>query len=216
MSDSSTGGRARKAPAKKAPAKKTAAKKTAAKKTAAKKTATKKTAAKKAAVKKASAKRAPTARLKAQAQAAPAKVRLSTSTVAKAAPRSRFFKRARVRAESILQSPEKLERLAEETSAKAGTRHGPFAEVLDDLRTMIRLVTAYARGDYREIPPNTLVLVVAALIYVVMPLDLIPDYIPFVGLTDDVAVVRWVVRRVHEELDQFRRWERGRASVGPS
>jgi uncharacterized membrane protein YkvA (DUF1232 family) len=195
MSDSSTSGRARKSPAKK----------TAAKKTPAKKTPSKNASGKPA-----------LSRLKAQAQSTPAKVRLSASSVAKTAPRSRFFKNARVRAESILQSPEGLKRLAAETSAKAGTRNGPFADVLDDLRTMIRLVRAHARGDYREIPLDTLVLVVAALVYVVTPLDLIPDYIPFVGLTDDVAVVRWVVRRVHEELDQFRSWEGGRASGVPS
>jgi len=211
MSDSGTGGRTHGAPAKKS-----AAKKTSAKKAPAKRAPVKRAAAKKATAKKASAKRTPASRSKAHAQSAPAKVRLSTVTVEKEAPRSRFFKRARVRAESILHSPEKLERLAEETAAKAGTRNGPFADVLHDLRTMIRLVAAYSRGDYREIPLDTLVLVVAALIYVVTPLDLIPDYIPFVGLTDDVAVVRWVVRRVHEELDQYSSWERGRAPEVPS
>jgi uncharacterized membrane protein YkvA (DUF1232 family) len=39
----------------------------------------------------------------------------------------------------------------------------------------VRVVVAYARGHYRDIPPESLVPVVAALLYVVSPLDVVPD-----------------------------------------
>lgn len=79
---------------------------------------------------------------------------------------------------------------------------------MDDFRVLIRLVVAYARGHYREIPPDALVVVVAGLVYVVSPVDLIPDFMPG-GFADDAAVIVWIVKTVRAELDAFRAWELG-------
>ena len=78
---------------------------------------------------------------------------------------------------------------------------------MDDFRTLVRLVVAYARGNYRDIPPDSLALVVAGLLYVVSPLDLIPDALPGIGFADDAVVVGWVIKSVRGELDEFRAWE---------
>ena len=161
--------------------------------------------AKKAPAKKAPAKKA-TAK-KATAKKVTAKLRESSEALAQSAPTSTFFKRAQKRATSILQNPEQLKKLVTESSSKTSASSGPLAEVLVDLKTMIRLVGAYARGDYREISGDTVVFVVAALLYVVSPLDLIPDVIPVVGYLDDAAVVAWVIKRTHDELEAFRAWE---------
>jgi uncharacterized membrane protein YkvA (DUF1232 family) len=122
---------------------------------------------------------------------------------------SKFFKRATERARRIAGDPQKLRDIAEKAGRSAALRSGPFAAVTDDFRALIRLVVAYARGHYREIPVDSLVIVVAGLIYVVSPLDLIPDTIPGVGVVDDAAVIGWVLKTVRGELDAFREWEAG-------
>ena len=121
---------------------------------------------------------------------------------------SRFFGAARKRAERLVNDPERLQRIAEDSYKSGAARSGPFTAVMDDFRTLIRLVVAYARGHYREIPPDALVVVVTGLVYVVSPLDLIPDFLPG-GLLDDAVVVAWVVKTVRGELDDFRAWELG-------
>ena len=68
---------------------------------------------------------------------------------------------------------------------------------------------AYARGLYRQIPMDKLILVVGGLIYVVSPVDVIPDAIPAVGFLDDATVIAWVIKMVRDELDAFREWEAG-------
>jgi uncharacterized membrane protein YkvA (DUF1232 family) len=45
-----------------------------------------------------------------------------------------------------------------------------------------RLVKAYASGHYKSIPWKTLLIIVAAVIYFVNPLDFVPDLIPIAGL----------------------------------
>lgn len=124
------------------------------------------------------------------------------------AANSKFFAAARMRAERLTKDPEKLQKIAEESYKSGAARSGPFTAVMDDFRTLIRLVVAYARGHYREIPTDALVVVVAGLVYVVSPLDLIPDFLPG-GFADDAAVVVWVVKTVRSELDNFRAWELG-------
>ncbi|MEX1238850.1 MAG: DUF1232 domain-containing protein [Cyclobacteriaceae bacterium] len=73
-----------------------------------------------------------------------------------------------------------------------------------------RLLKAYALGDYREIPWKTLLLIVAAIIYFLNPLDLIPDLIPLTGLTDDFAVLLWVYNSASNEVHKFLDWEKNK------
>jgi uncharacterized membrane protein YkvA (DUF1232 family) len=194
-----------------APAKKPATNKAATKKAAApaKKAATKKAAApaKKAATKKA----APAKKAASTAAATKEKTsRLAAARkLAKSAPSSKYFENARVRARKMLDDPEELTRVADESYKSGAARSGRFDAVMDDFRTLVRLVVAYGRGHYREIPADSLVLVVAGLVYVVSPVDLIPDGLPVVGFIDDVVVVRWVIKAVNQELDAFRAWELG-------
>jgi len=65
------------------------------------------------------------------------------------------------------------------------------------------LIKAYVAGSYKKLPAITLVKIVAVLIYFVSPFDFIPDVLPLVGFTDDLAVVLWVGKSIKNELDEF-------------
>lgn len=190
-----------KVPVKKAPANKTAAKKTSAKKSPAKRTAPAKTPVTKAAAKKTPVKKAPASTKRKRLGAARERAR--------SAPMSKYFANARTRARKMIDDPEALKRVADEANRSGANRSGPFAAVMDEFRTLVRLVVAYARGNYRDIPPASMVTVVAGLVYVVSPLDLIPDPVPVFGFSDDAVVIGWVLKSVRAELDAFRAWELG-------
>lgn len=76
-----------------------------------------------------------------------------------------------------------------------------------------RLIKAYAQGNYRGIHWKTLVIVVAAIIYFINPLDLLPDIIPVAGLTDDFGILVWVYNSLHGEIEKFIRWEKTQVSA---
>jgi uncharacterized membrane protein YkvA (DUF1232 family) len=44
---------------------------------------------------------------------------------------------------------------------------------------------------------------------VVSPLDLLPDFIPWIGLFDDAVVLAWLLASLAKDLDRFRDWEQG-------
>lgn len=76
-----------------------------------------------------------------------------------------------------------------------------------------RLIKAYAQGHYREIPWKSMLIILAAVIYFVNPIDLIPDLLPVVGLTDDFGVLVWVYKTVNDEIDKFILWEQTQVTL---
>lgn len=101
----------------------------------------------------------------------------------------------------------RLVRLARNAYRKTVDEGDAVEEVKGDLLALVRLVRAWADGDYRQVSRKTLLSVVGAVLYFVFPLDAIPDFIPVVGYADDVAVVAAVVRSIRDDLDRFRQWE---------
>ena len=113
---------------------------------------------------------------------------------------------ARNRAAEIVRSPDKLRAMVAEAREKADSAGGatsPLSGVIDDLKTMFDLLRAVARGNYR-LRKETLILIAGAVLYFVIPIDVIPDFIPVAGFIDDAAVIAWVVKTCKTEIDLFR------------
>jgi uncharacterized membrane protein YkvA (DUF1232 family) len=115
-------------------------------------------------------------------------------------------KRAR-RANKYRNNPEETEKLLNRAKAKAKKNKGPLAGKLDDLMALMRMVRAYVRGEYRDVPWESIAVAIGAIIYFVSPVDAIPDVIPGVGYIDDAAVIAFVVVSIQGDLEEFREWE---------
>jgi uncharacterized membrane protein YkvA (DUF1232 family) len=55
-----------------------------------------------------------------------------------------------------------------------------------------------------------MVWVLGAILYFVLPFDLVPDFVVGVGLLDDLYVIRWVLSAIQDDLAEFLEWERER------
>ena len=118
------------------------------------------------------------------------------------------FSQAVTSATSYIEKPERLRVLVKEAARKASSLpKETFKETWAYFQTMLRLIRAYYRGDYQEVPVTTLLVIIAAVIYVVNPLDLIPDWVPGLGFLDDAFIVAFAVRRTQRTLDDFMTWE---------
>ena len=124
-----------------------------------------------------------------------------------------FFKIALAQAYRIIGKPGRMLQLAAQLLNrlyKMDHEKLRISAVKERLQIMGRLVVSYVKGQYREIPVSTLLKIVAALIYFLNPIDLIPDAIVGVGLVDDLAVLTWVYKSAAEEVQKFIAWENGR------
>lgn len=95
---------------------------------------------------------------------------------------------------------------ADEIKSKFETK-GPLGRFIKDAKLMISLVQDYWNDEYREIPWYSLAAVVAALLYVFSPIDLIPDVIPIIGLVDDALVVGACLLLVEQDLVEYEEWK---------
>ena len=108
---------------------------------------------------------------------------------------------------ALLEKHRRAAKLAAQAAKKAQKNKAALQKVWDDLLTLTRLLRAWARREYTTVPWRTLVAVVAALIYFLNPFDLIPDFLPTLGLVDDATLVALVVASISEDLARFHEWE---------
>ena len=64
-----------------------------------------------------------------------------------------------------------------------------FLRFKDDVDFLISLVEDYCSEEYKEVSDFTIKAIVFTLLYVLEPLDRLPDAIPVVGYTDDYSIV---------------------------
>lgn len=127
-----------------------------------------------------------------------------------------LFTRLKDNAFAYLKDPDKLRDLVQTAKGKVDTAGGSAAlkDMWQALLALLRLLRAYASGEYRDVPAKSLILIVAGVLYFVMPIDVIPDFVIGLGFLDDAAVLAWVVSTVRTVLEDFGRWESSRPGPG--
>jgi len=83
---------------------------------------------------------------------------------------------------------------------------GPLKPYIDKAKTFFSLLRDYKAGNYKQIPFWSIAAVVAALLYVVNPFDLIPDAIPGIGLIDDAFVIAACWHMIEKDLLAYQEW----------
>lgn len=116
------------------------------------------------------------------------------------------------RAEGLVRNPKEL--LSVLTMAErrlARVEVGPLTPIKKDIQTLLRLMRAYGEGRYRQVSGKNLALAGLGIIYLVSPLDVLPDFLPG-GFFDDAAVIGFIVKKIRTELVAFEIWEQSQGS----
>lgn len=84
----------------------------------------------------------------------------------------------------------------------------------EKISAFFRMVPLMFRGDYRPKKKRNLFLGLAAVVYLISPIDIIPELVfgPF-GLIDDVAILLFALRRIDKEVINFLTWEEEQKNI---
>ncbi len=108
------------------------------------------------------------------------------------------------KAEQILKE-DKLEELLRRLEEKLKTIP-KIGEKLSHIPVFISLLKSYIKKEYTKIPIGTLTAIISALLYVICPFDLLPDFIPIIGHTDDAAVALACYNLVETDIQEYLQW----------
>ena len=122
----------------------------------------------------------------------------------------RVLGKMKARAQRIVQDHGELKKLLEKTHKKLEDAQGDdslMQKMGDYLKMIMRMITNYLNGSYNHTPWQTILMLVAGLLYFITPLDAIPDFIPIGGLLDDATVLVWLGRCFRDDISRYKKWE---------
>jgi uncharacterized membrane protein YkvA (DUF1232 family) len=122
----------------------------------------------------------------------------------------RILNRLKVKAERIVNDHEALKDVLEKARKKlenAEKDESLMLKLTEYLKLISRMLGNYLNGKYNETPWQTIVMMIAGLLYFIAPIDAIPDFIPVAGLVDDVTVLVWLGKCFREDLANYQLWE---------
>jgi uncharacterized membrane protein YkvA (DUF1232 family) len=101
---------------------------------------------------------------------------------------------------------------------KLVTRRGHVAKSLDDVpkrmhrvanqtRLVLELIDDFVEGRYRQIPWRSMAVLAGAVLYTVSPGDVVPDFLPFLGALDDLAILAVATRFLRKDLERYCRFK---------
>jgi len=113
---------------------------------------------------------------------------------------------ATIKAAPYVRHKKKLFWLLEKATRKSAQYYEFLLAPWESWQIFLRLLRAHFAGKFCA-PADSILILVAAVIYFVSPFDLIPDSIPVLGLIDDAAVITCVARANLTLISDFRKWE---------
>ncbi|MCY7767577.1 YkvA family protein [Bacillus inaquosorum] len=77
---------------------------------------------------------------------------------------------------------------------------------IQHITIFFQMLRDWRNGDYPRSQIKTLLLLSAAILYIAMPLDIIPDVILGLGIIDDAAVLGLIWTLIKKEMSQYEKW----------
>ena len=96
--------------------------------------------------------------------------------------------------------------VAQEKKAEQMAKKGFLSQYWEDIKTSFALLKDWYMGNYKKIPVRMVASIAGAMLYLVSPIDVMPDWIPFGGLLDDALVLAAIFALSRNDLDEYTVW----------
>ena len=109
-------------------------------------------------------------------------------------------------AQELLNDPTKVEELLTQLQEQVKNLPETFKGAAANVPLMAQMVKSYITKEYAAVSPKVVASLVAAFLYIVKSKDLIPDNVPVLGISDDLAVAAAVMKMCEPELNAYAEW----------
>lgn len=110
---------------------------------------------------------------------------------------------------------ERVAKRADDIEKKFSTQRA-LKQWMEHGKVLLSMIRDYISGRYREVPYWAIGAISLALLYVLNPLDIIPDVIPGFGYLDDATVVAFCFKLVENEIEKYKIWQAAKKKTSRS
>lgn len=110
-------------------------------------------------------------------------------------------------AQGMMKNPRRRENLLKAVALKAASNKNSLGDAKEQAVLLAEFVKAWYKKEYRHVSKGTIMSILAALIYFVSPIDVVPDFLVGIGLVDDIAVLGFAYKRIAKDLEKFKAWK---------
>ncbi|MBW2368682.1 MAG: DUF1232 domain-containing protein [Deltaproteobacteria bacterium] len=84
---------------------------------------------------------------------------------------------------------------------------GLFSRLIEDFKLLFSLIRDYWKGVYRDVSIWSILVFSFAIIYILIPMDIIPDFMLGFGQIDDAAVLLLCLYFLEKDLYKYKEWK---------
>lgn len=120
-----------------------------------------------------------------------------------------FFRITLQQAKKLISNPKRTSELMNKAMDKSNSTEAKtplLIEMKENISLFFQMLRDFFTGKYRKFSPRTSVKLLAALLYFLLLIDLIPDFLAVIGFTDDAAVIAWVLNSISKDVRKYKHW----------
>ncbi|MEJ2586279.1 MAG: DUF1232 domain-containing protein [Deltaproteobacteria bacterium] len=84
---------------------------------------------------------------------------------------------------------------------------GLLNRFIEDMKLLCGLIKDYFKGNYRDVSWWSILVFVSGIVYLFIPVDILPDFIPVIGQIDDALILLLCLYFLEKDLYRYKKWK---------
>ena len=89
---------------------------------------------------------------------------------------------------------------------------GLLNRFIEDMKLLCGLIKDYFKGNYRDVSWWSILVFVSGIVYLFIPMDILPDFIPLIGQIDDALILLICLYFLERDLYKYKEWKINRSN----